>query len=128
MPGWNNGWGGSPFFNPNSSYGGSYAPGEFAQTGVGSVYEAQNPEVVWTRRLAGYDPNSGKGQNLRGMWSQVLEGFKAANLTNPNLTVSGYIEGLDPESIYNAQTARQRGENPANFAGRRRIISRAYGG
>lgn len=128
MPRWNNGWNGSPFFNPNSQYGGSWAPGQFADTGVGDVYLGQNPEVAWTRRIAGYDPSTAQGQNLRGQWAQIYEGFKAANLTNPNLTISQYIDGLDPEMIYAAQTAQQRGENPGRLAPRARTISRAYGG
>lgn len=121
-----NGW--NPLFNPTSQYGGNFAPGAFAQTGAGDYYQSQNPETVWTRRLAGEDPFSARGQNLRGLWSQINEGYNAAVLTNPNLKIQDYVGGLNPDTLYNAQTAAQRGENPGRFAPRARTISRAYGG
>lgn len=129
MPGWNQGnWGSNQFFDPNAQYGGTWTPGRFAQTGVATQYLEDNPEAAWTRRIAGADPLSAKGANLRGLWQQVYEGYKAANLTNPNLRIQQYIDTLDPEALYAAQTQTQRGENPGRFAPRARTISRGYGG
>lgn len=128
--GWNQGGWQNPFFNPNSDYGGTFAPGQFAQTGVADFAIGKNPELAYTRRLGelGIDPLSAKGQNLRGQWGQLLEGYNAATLTNPNLKIQEYLAGIDLNALYNAQTAQQRGENPGRFAPRARTISRGYGG
>lgn len=130
MPGWNHGNWNQPFYDPTSQYGGTWQPGEFAQTGVGDYYLGQNPEVAWTRHLsgAGINPQTAQGTNLRGLWGQVYDGFKAALATNPNLKIQEYVAGIDPQQLYNQQTAQQRGETPGRFAGRARTISRAYGG
>lgn len=124
--GWQN-----PLYDPQSGYGGTaYGPGQWTTTGAGDYYLGQNPETAWTRRIneTGLDPFSAKGQNLRGLWGQVYEGYKAAAATNPGLRIQDYVAGLDPNMLYNTQTQTQRGESPGRFAGRARTISRAYGG
>ena len=128
--GWNHGDWSQPFYNPQSTYGGNQQPGAWASSGVGNQYFGENPETAWTRALggAGVDPLTAKGQNLRGMWGQIYEGYKAAAATNPNLKIQEYVAGIDPNMLYNAQTQVQRGESPGRFAGRARTISRAYGG
>lgn len=131
MAGWGSGsWGGPSFFDPNSTYGGAWAPDEYAGTQAADTYFAQNPEAAWTRLMGkmGLDPSSGQYQFARGLWPQVLEGFKAANVTNPNLRVQDYIQSLNLEQMYNNQTNQQRGENPSKVAPLARTISRGYGG
>lgn len=135
MAGWGHGQFGGTLYNPSDPYGGQNNPPQFgmdwansaAATGPGGYFE-QNPQAAWTRRLGGEDPNSARGQNLRGLWSQVNQGFEAARTNNPLLNITDYIGGLDVDQLYNAQTAQQRGENPGRVAPRARVISRGYGG
>lgn len=132
MAGWtgnSNGWGTS-LFDPASVYGSTqYQPGEWADTGAGSMYLNDNPEVAWTRALAelGIDPSTAQGKFSRGQWTQVLEGYKAANLTNPNLRIEDYVKTLNPNAMYQNQTAAERGETPQANTIRARTIGRAYG-
>lgn len=131
MAGWGSGTGwGAQIFDPNSSYGGAWAPDEFAGTPAADVYFAQNPEAAWTRVMGkmGLDPSSGKYQFGRSLWPQILEGYKAANATNPNLRVQDYLQTLNLEGMYNNQTNAQRNENPSRVAPLARTISRGYGG
>lgn len=120
---------GNPFFDPNSAYGGTtWGPGEFADTGVGGIYFDQNPEAAWTRYTAarGVDPLTQQGQFNRALFPQVLEGYKAALATNPMLRINDYIQGIDPQALFNMQSADQRGESPGKYAPRTRTISRGY--
>lgn len=119
---------GNPFFDPNSQYGGSWAPGEWAGTGAGAIQQDQQPEAAWTRYAArrGVDPLSNEGQFYRALFPQVYEGYKAAALTNPMLRIEQYVEGLDPRALFNQQTAAQRGEQPGRMAPRARTISRGF--
>lgn len=130
MPGWNqSGWGTS-FYDPASAYGGTkYQPGEFGQSGAGQEYYDQNPEVAWTEILGqlGFDPSTAKGQFGRGLWPQVMEGYKAALLNNPSLKIQEYVKTIDPNRMYQNQSARDRGENQQAFSTRARTIGRAYG-
>lgn len=132
MAGWDTpaSWGTS-LYDPASAYGGTkYQPGEYAQTPYGSEYMDQNPEVAWTRALAalGIDPGSAKGQFAAGMWPKVLDGYKAATLTNPNLRIQDYVATLNPNAMYQNQTTQERGETPQAFSTRARTIGRAFGG
>lgn len=129
MPSWGSGPNtGNQFFNPQSQYGGTWAPGAWASTGVGSIYFDQNPEAAWTRYTAqrGVDAMSNQGQFARSLFPQVYEGYEAALATNPNLRVEDYIQGIDPFAMFDQQTAAQRGEQPARFAPRTRTIARGY--
>jgi hypothetical protein len=130
MPSWSNGQWGNTFFDPNSQYGGTWAPGDYASTGAAQHYFGQFPEASWTRYAGelGLDPFSNQGQFARGLFPQVMEGFMAANATNPNLRIQDYVRGIDINALFSGQTARQRGENPGQYAPRARTISRGYGG
>jgi hypothetical protein len=135
MPGWGNRQFGGSFYDPTNPYGGQNNPPGFgmdwattpAATGPGGYFE-NNPQAAWTRRIGNEDPFSARGQNLRGLWSQVQQGFEAARASNPLLNITDYIGDLNVDQLYNAQTAQQRGENPGRVAPRARIISRGYGG
>ncbi len=131
MAGWNppTSWGTS-FYDPASAYGSTkYQPGEFGQTPTGEQYYDQNPEVAWTEAIAklGIQPNTAKGQFARSLWPQVMEGYKAALLNNPNLRIQQYVQTLDPNAMYQDQTTQERGESPQGFSTRARTIGRAYG-
>ncbi len=130
MPGWNqSGWGTS-FYDPTSAYGSTkYQPGEFAQTQAGEQFQGENPESAWTRTIAqlGIDPSTAKGKFARSLWPQVQEGYNAALLTNFELKLQDYINTLDPNAMYQNQTAAERGENPQANTIRARTLGRAYG-
>jgi len=135
----------NPFYTPGYGYGGMdwatnnpNAPGaqEAIENGGGwsdtefvkKFLDPQIPEGVFygflgDRYLGGNDAMSRWAQDQYG---RTLTGYKAGLRDNPNMTYAEYLKrqfnkpGL--RSMYYAGTARERGENPAQFVGRTRQI------
>ena len=116
------------YFNPRSTYGGSYLPGKFASTGVGDYYLEQNQEASFTRWLAenGYRDFTAPGEFARQQYGKVRTGYEAALGTNPDLKFRDYLNQTGPSlrNQYQRLTPEQRGENPSIYAPRARYIPR----
>lgn len=119
----------SPYFNPNSYYGGEQywsEPGGMPNglwAGARYNYLQSNPNVVYTLATApfasGTDPFSNWVRNQRG---QVLDAYEAALSMNPDLTLQQFLTDFGPQGFmqrYMQQAASQRGITLAPYgAGR----------
>lgn len=128
------------FYDPQSAYGGQYAPGQWAKTPIGGgnwnsyLEDPSNRDATFTRYLAQVsgpgapwgDPNNPQGAWARQMFGNTVTGYEAALATNPLLKYQDYLGGLDLQSMYDALTPQQQGKNPGMFAGRMRTIGRAF--
>jgi hypothetical protein len=126
------------YYDPNSSYGGQYAPGEWATTPIGGgnwnsyLETPANRDAAFLRYLGEIggptqewgNPNAPKGAWARQQFGNTVTGYEAALATNPLLKYQDYLGGIDMDSIYNALTPQQQGKNPGMFAGRMRTIGR----
>jgi hypothetical protein len=120
----NGGW-----FDPNSQYGSSYQPGEWATTPVADIFLEENPDAAWMRYTTGLgiDPNTAEGQWARSQLSNAKTGWTAALATNPQLRQRDYFNSLNIRNMFRNLSARERGENPGLIAPAARTISRGYG-
>lgn len=116
-----------PYYNPNSSYGGSQA---WRQTPfIKSYLDPQIPEGVYNTFLSerGYGGNDSMSQWAQGLYGHTLTGYKSAMRANPNLSYRDYLgKQFTTDSLMNqwlGQTARQRGENPGQSVGSTNVIA-----
>jgi hypothetical protein len=110
-------------FDPNSWYGGTYAPGAFDTAPAAKNYYNQNPDAFWAKNTlpfaSGLDAFSKFVQGRQNVWQQ---GWAAAQGTNPNLTVQQY--GSIPtekqfRQEFNRLPFQQRGVSYSNMGGGR---------
>lgn len=125
MPGIVNG----RYFDPQSSYGGTYAPGEFATAPIGVTYLDQQPQASFTRFMEGlgYGGEDALARFARSQYGRTQSGYQAALGTNPFLRYQEYLGGLGPDFFrrqFQSLTPGQRGENYGMFAPRARWIMR----
>jgi hypothetical protein len=95
----------SLYFDPSSSYGGQYQPGEWASTPIGGGN--------WNSYLE--DPSNRDA---------TFQRYLATLATNPLLKYQDYLQGIDLQGMYNKLTPQQQGKNPGLYAGRMRTIGR----
>jgi hypothetical protein len=131
----------SLFFNPKSSYGGTYAPGDWATTPIGGgdwnsyLEDPSNRDATYLRHLAGIgggtqpqwaDPNSPQGAWARSQLGSTITGYDAALATNPLLKYQDYLSSVDLPGMYAGLTPQQQGKNPGMYAGRMRTVGRSF--
>ena len=129
----------SLYFDPSSSYGGQYQPGEWASTPIGGgnwnsyLEDPSNRDATFQRFLSSYggqnpsmwaDPNAPQGAWARAQLGSTITGYDAALATNPLLKYQDYLQGIDLQGMYNKLTPQQQGKNPGLYAGRMRTIGR----
>jgi hypothetical protein len=122
----------SSYFDPNSQYGGNYAPGDWAQTGVGGGFggyleSPANWDATFTRHLGtlGIPENSAEADFARRNYGKYVTGYKSALATRPDLKIQDYFANhTDIRRDFLSATPSQRGETPGLFSGRARTIAR----
>jgi len=121
LSGWN-------FFDPGSTYGGTYAPGighgSFATSPAGTQYFNANPGTWFDRQTAGFGSDtSAFGRFVQSRRSPWIGGYNAALGTNPNLTVPQYGgNGLSEQyfrGLFSNLAPSQRGESSSLYGGGR---------
>ena len=119
----------NPFYDSSSSYGsaiGNLYDSPFVKQFVSPITPGAEFEKFLTDQgYGGFDRRSTFG---RSQYGRTQSGYKGALLNNPLLSERDYYSGLGSgffDSIWNALTPSQRGEQPNLFAGRARWIGRA---
>lgn len=119
--------GGNIWYDPSSSYGG--AQNWYTTPFVKDFVDPQVPQGTYfgyltNRGLGGFDRASQFAQSLYG---RSRTGYEAAQRNSPGLTYRNYLDQYLGNGIRDAwlgATPEQRGERPAYFGGRSRLIGR----
>lgn len=104
----------NPYLDPRSNYGGT--PGGYNDP-LSKTAGRLNPQSEFTRALAlaGLGGTSRRDQFAQGQFNKFNQGYNAATLNNPFLSLRDYMGGLNlGDSLrqqYAAQTQSQRGLN-----------------
>lgn len=114
----------NPFWNANSLYG---ANQDWYKTPL--VTYTQEPDAQGGTFQRWLQNNNAGGfgrrdQLAQSLYSRTLSGYQAAAATNPDLLYRDYLPTVDLNSIWGSLTPDQRGENPSQFTGRTRWLSR----
>lgn len=113
------------FFDPSSSYGGTYAPGSFITAPAGTQYFNRNPRAYWDQQTAPYASGNGAFDRfVQSRYTPWNQGYDAALGTNPELTVPQYGDqsGLSEKyfrGMFSNLAASQRGESASQYGGGR---------
>ena len=113
------------FYDPTSSYGGSYAPGSFATSPAGTNYFNDNRQAWWTQQTAPYaSDNSAFARFVQSRYQPWSQGYDAALGTNPYLNVPQYgaqtpLNEQYFRGLFSNLSPTQRGESSSMYGGGR---------
>lgn len=121
----------NPFFDPNSNYGFSGWPElnltvPWWNTDMGRNQIEEEPIAAYFSSLGPYNPMSGRGRFLESQTQRVLQGYRQAQLTNPELWLREYLGPIagNLERMYQLASPEQKGYQYGRFAPPARTIPR----
>lgn len=125
----------NPYFYPTRNYGlpstiGGSRPGDFWSSDLGRLAVEEEPVAGVMTAFGDYNPLSGEGSFYESQIQRILQGYRQAQLVNPELFLRDFLDNTDTigriRRQYQLASPARQGIDYSRLTPRARLSPRGY--